>query len=517
MATNTQGYQINKNPIAQSFYVDTIAGIFVTKIDLFFATKDPDFPVNLHLRTMTNGLPTFDVIPGSNVVKSGGSVNTSVDATVATTFQFDEPLYLQGQTDYAMVITANSPDYKVYVAEINEFLIGSTEKRIDRQPILGSLFFSQNNATWTPAQAKDLTFKLYQADFGRKSGEIFLTNAVLPQTLLTSDPITVVTGDATATVYQPMHGLQVGEDITIRDAIATGGVNASSINGARTITAVDWTGYQFEMDSTADSDVIGGGSNVLSSKNIPFNVLWPNISQIVPKNTNMTSWIRMTKSKSFAGTETAFVKETEFSTIEINATNFTKIPFMVAHDSSESNELAGLKSLDVSLPMITTDSDVSPMLDLQRASVTLVSHIIDRPDSVASDGFNTHFNFVNETEPNGGSSAAKHIMEPITLDQDAVGLKIILSAYRPPSTDFLVYYRTATGDENIIEKYWTLQPEETNNPTDEISVREYRYTPGGIGGSLPAFTQFQVKIVMRSTNTAKVPLFKDVRVIALSV
>ena len=108
-------------------------------------------------------------------------------------------------------------------------------------------------------------------------------------------------------------------------------------------------------------------------------------------------------------------------------------------------------------------------------------------------------------------------MEPITLDQDAVGLKIIISAYRPPSTDFLVYYRTATGDENIIEKYWTLQPEETNNPTDEISVREYRYTPGGIAGSLPAFTQFQVKIVMRSTNTAKVPLFKDVRVIALSV
>ena len=39
MATSL-GYKINKNPIAQSFFIDEPNGIYVTKIDLYFAAKD---------------------------------------------------------------------------------------------------------------------------------------------------------------------------------------------------------------------------------------------------------------------------------------------------------------------------------------------------------------------------------------------------------------------------------------------------------------------------------------------
>jgi len=40
---------------------------------------------------------------------------------------------------------------------------------------------------------------------------------------------------------------------------------------------------------------------------------------------------------------------------------------------------------------------------------------------------------------------------------------------------------------------------------------------GGLNGNVPAFTRFQLKIVMHSTNSAQVPSFRDLRVIALSV
>ena len=33
---NSLGYQQNKNPIAQSFYIDETNGIYVTKINLYF-------------------------------------------------------------------------------------------------------------------------------------------------------------------------------------------------------------------------------------------------------------------------------------------------------------------------------------------------------------------------------------------------------------------------------------------------------------------------------------------------
>ena len=53
---------------------------------------------------------------------------------------------------------------------------------------------------------------------------------------------------------------------------------------------------------------------------------------------------------------------------------------------------------------------------------------------------------------------------------------------------------------------------------EEIAVfREYKYLIGGQNGVLPAFTKFQIKIVFRSTNSAKVPRIRDLRIIALSV
>ena len=523
MATTSQGYKVNKHPIAQSFFVDAINGIYVTKIDLYFAVKDNNFPVNLQLRPMDKGYPSStEIIPGTQVVVPGSSVNTSADATSATTFTFAEPVFLKGLTDYAIVLTADSKDYKVYVAQTNEFLIGSTERRVDRQPVLGSLFYSQNSTTFTAIQNQDLTFRLHQAKFRNTSGEVILNNASLPRKLLYPNPITVSNGSPTVTVRHVNHGLQVGEDINITniDSSGVGGISYNSLTGTRTITKVDWTGYQYTADSSADSDVIGGGSNVLSTKNIPYHIIYPHVQTLIPKNTNINTGVKATTGKSFAGSETAFQKSSSFVSIDINKNNITLVPHLVANASSETSELgSGVKSLDIGIQLSTNDSNVTPMIDLQRTSVSLIGHIIDKQDSASSSGFNIPISYVDETTASGASSASRHIMKPVTLEQDAVGLKIITSVNRPSAADFLVYYRTATGDEVLSDKTWTYIAEETNNPSDEnpIIFREYRYLAGGQGGNLPAFTQFQVKIVMRSTNAAKVPVFRDLRVIALSV
>ena len=167
----------------------------------------------------------------------------------------------------------------------------------------------------------------------------------------------------------------------------------------------------------------------------------------------------------------------------------------------------------------STDSNVSPLIDLQRASVSCIDNIIDKQDSASSTGFNIPVNFVNETSARGGSAAAKHITRVVTLENDAVGLKILISANRPSVTDFQVYTRTATSDEIIHDKDFILRSPEQNMPSDENPnvYREYRYIVGGQGGDLPAFTKFQAKIVFRSTNSAKVPKIRDLRIIALSV
>ena len=95
----------------------------------------------------------------------------------------------------------------------------------------------------------------------------------------------------------------------------------------------------------------------------------------------------------------------------------------------------------------------------------------------------------------------------------------MLAANRPPQADFQVYWRCGGDGDNLDQFLWTLvEPENTLPPdTNKNVFREYRYLVGGENGALPAFTKFQAKIVMRSTNSAQVPTFRDLRMIALAV
>ena len=278
MAVTSTGYQLNKQPIAQSFFIDEPNGIYATKVDLFFARKDSSLPVQIQLRPMVNGLPSaYEIIPGSQVVRSSAQVNADLIGPVldTTTFTFDEPVFLKGQEDYALVVTADSKDYEIYVAEINEFTFGSTEKRVNKQPISGSLFYSQNGVTFTPAQNQDLSFVLHRAQFKGTSATIKLTNAALPKATLRANPITTTSGTNVLKFHHRNHGLQIGDTVVISGATAFGGLTAAQINGSRSIVNRDFTGYTVQAGASASSTNEGGGTAVQCTKNILYSIIYP--------------------------------------------------------------------------------------------------------------------------------------------------------------------------------------------------------------------------------------------------
>ena len=83
------------DPVAQAFFIDQEDGIFVTSLDLFFSQKSSSLPMTLQIRTMVNGYPTQTVLPFSTVNKNADDISISTDASVATTFTFDSPVYVQ--------------------------------------------------------------------------------------------------------------------------------------------------------------------------------------------------------------------------------------------------------------------------------------------------------------------------------------------------------------------------------------------------------------------------------------
>jgi len=155
--------------------------------------------------------------------------------------------------------------------------------------------------------------------------------------------------------------------------------------------------------------------------------------------------------------------------------------------------------------------------------LTAINNVIDNQDSSAAAGYNVPISYIDETDPIGGTQLAKYVTKPVSLEEDAIGLKIILGANRPFGTNFKVYYKVLRDEETLNTKEWVLVDPETSQQTDENpnKFREYRYQIGGFGSAsgadLDPFSTYQIKIVMTSNNSSKVPTFKDLRAIALAV
>ena len=190
-----------KDPLAQTFFVEQESGIYVTKVDLFFKSKDPDIPVTVQLRPVTLGTPTENVYPFSEVTISPDQINLSDDASNPTTINFEAPVYLSGSEYHSIVILSDSNEYTVWISRLGELDVTSAqgvESRsivVSTQPILGSLFKSQNGATWSPSQFEDLKFTLYRAQF-LSNGTINFYN---PDLTLGNDQIASLTKDSIQT------------------------------------------------------------------------------------------------------------------------------------------------------------------------------------------------------------------------------------------------------------------------------------------------------------------------------
>jgi len=166
------------DPLAESFFVDDASGIFLTKCDIFFKTKDTvNVPVTLQIRTVELGTPTTKILPFSEIILRPDRVNLSENGSVATTFTFDAPVYLEGLKEYCIVLLSNSSAYNVFISRVGENDL-ITKEFISTQPYLGSLFKSQNGTTWDPSQWEDLKFVLYRANF-LSNGTLDLRNPPL--------------------------------------------------------------------------------------------------------------------------------------------------------------------------------------------------------------------------------------------------------------------------------------------------------------------------------------------------
>ena len=620
------------DPLAQTVMCDQPAGMFLTKVDVFFQGKDDTLPVWMEIRTVLNGYPSTTIMPFGKVSKLPADVN--IDATTgatSTTFTFDSPIYVQKDQEFCIVLASNSANYKVWISRLGEKEIGGT-RTISSQPTLGSLFKSQNASTWEPSQFEDLKFTMYRADYTTaNTGALVLVNKelkaeddlIIPARLgggkeagiptLPLDPIETratvsavkirfkdhamnstlnnvtisgVKGEVSpSTLTNAITNVQTGS-IAVADSTnwpatgyvkidneliyydnkpsvtsiripasggraynsttatsheaasiielymigcdATSGIPLTEINKTHTsLTSVpELDSFQVTTTTAANATLRGGGEGVQCTKNISMDVMQPIIQTMELPNTTLTGTAQTTTGSSINGAQTPFLRETSLTALNVplDEDHYFNAPRIVCSQINESNELAGQKSLRLTVNMSTSDSTVSPIIDLDRAGVICVSNKTNKVLSSADIG--SMSNYTPSTSSSGDNNKGIYITKKVALTQGATAIQVLFDAVVMSQAQIKVLYKTLRTDsaENFDDIEWTYfntdgSPESTV-PLSKTrnDFKEYKYFVGkdalGIGTELPEYIALAIKIVMQGTNSSLPPVIKDFRAIS---
>lgn len=488
------------DPLSQSFSVTQASGIFATGVDLFFESADASVPVTVQLVTMSNGYPSTTIVPYSTVTLPANQINISTNGSVATRFTFPAPVYLNGNAEYAIRIMSNSNAYNLFVGTLgSEDLV--TGNFVSQTPYAGVLFESKNSSTWQPNMTSTLKFNLYAAQFSTAAATFNLQSVNAPAVPLPVNPFSVTNGSNQVTVSFISHGLSNGSTVTLSGATSGNGLPA--LNGNYVVENCTLDTFTITAGSNATQSGLMGGSTVVGTGNVQYDVLMTDIQDLNFSGTTTSYAVKTTSGKSINGTETPYLVDGNFTPITNNANTYFANTKLVANAQNSTINMGGNPSLVVQATLQSNSAWVSPVIDISRCSATLIQNKINSPATN------------NETVAYGSSSYAKYVTKPLSFANPASNIHIMFGYNLYPQSNILVYYKTALSSSgtNITQETYTLA-----NPDSPLSVNsgnnfmDASYTIM----NLPVFDTAVIKIVLQSTNEAQVPQVETLRLVFTS-
>ena len=287
------------DPLAQTFMVNCRGGAFLTGVDLFFATKDTKIPVHIEIREVVAGNPGKTILPFSQVALNPEQVNISTnvvtmpDGSTAnsydtpTRFTFPSPVYVQDNTEYALVVASDSNSYKTWISNMGDAIPGSS-RTISEQPYAGVLFKSQNGSTWTANQDQDLKFTIYRAQFATNTvGTVQFVNDFVPKVVLDKDPFETNSGSAYVRVFHRNHGLATNSYITLSNNDTTKVYGSTPTSGTITCStgSTTVTGSSTVFNTDIGTTTLGQGAVLYTNETTPRYI---GVVASVASNTSLT-------------------------------------------------------------------------------------------------------------------------------------------------------------------------------------------------------------------------------------
>lgn len=528
-----------REPIAQSLLIESPqeqSGVFVTKMDLFFKKKDPNVGIQVVMVGMNNGVPDTSSVMGTARLSSA-DVQVSDDASLASTFVFQNPIFMGAGKEYAFFVEpeAGSPEYQMWMSETGGFDVASGAQ-VYKNPYCGDAFRSSNSRTWTALPKEDIKFNLYVANFTVGSGTAYFENEA--DEYFTYGNLGLANSQVSIAVGDEVFQINSSSNVAVTNSFVTGVVSFIDTTNAKMKIDRSTGGWsntdtigvfripQFGNSAQANTTTLVATATIESIDNPVLHAVVPRFATMLPLGTNIDV--------SFKGTSNSGVTDSVYYDLTIDdereMLDYERLVY------SRTNEINGgiTKSLTVKTVLTNTNKYLSPVIDLARKSALVLKNIVNND----SNGEDTRY----------GNALSKYISQPIVLadGQDAEDLKIYLSAYRPYNTDVEVYVKFLNSDDSadLNSKVWTKLENETpdlrSSPIDPLDFKEFVYNvpttapstyaaykntsnfgivqyTDSTGAIYQTYKTFAIKIVLLSTNGTYVPKINDLRGIALQV
>jgi hypothetical protein len=309
-------------------------------------------------------------------------------------FNFDHPVYLQNDTEYALAIETDSTDYELWSSRLTETDV-STGVSVSTQPLLGSVYKSQNTDNWTQDIFEDIKFTLYRAEFDiSRKAELLLTNENLGYERLQADPIetyALANTNATSPLFKNNNSIikikhrdngfeGFGKSYVFFKSLSNvGGFSGNTLN--TTLFRISNSGidyYNVVGPTRASANAIGGGTKGLVSYNRKYEKLYAHVNYIQAPNTKIESFVRTTNiipvdsntlnytTYSQANFEKTFLNEEQF---------FTNQKVIASRINETLNSIE--RSLTYKIDLSSNVSYLSPVIDLRVSSVKTSSNRVE--------------------------------------------------------------------------------------------------------------------------------------------
>ena len=257
------------------------------------------------------------------------------------------------------------------------------------------------------------------------------------------------------------------------------------------------------------------------------------IQNVTVRSTSLEGEIRTVTGNSISGNEIPFA-DNGYESVSINEPNYLSSTRLICSKVNEYYKLSNLpdnKSFNMRLLMSSTDSKVSPIIDLQRTNIILTSN---RVNSVVT-------NFATDKRVNSldlDPTACQYVSKENTLINPATSIQIVFDAHVNVYSDIRAFYAIDNkqnfdpifipfpGWDNLDTFKQIISQSKNSGRSDSfiapssslgfvsnsLEYKEYKFSVN----NLPSFNSYRIKIDLTSTNQSYVPRIKNMRVIALA-